>query len=130
MNVPVDRYSIAIVALAALLAISVGCNIRFGGSIADNNRLRELQQQSERTIAELAEQTDGAERRAAAAERINREATGIVADALNTTTATGASLARANEIIRKVIATLQNLELLYRGADGSGGGGVDTVGGE
>ena len=121
---------VTIIILSVILAVSVGCNIRFGRSVADNNRLRELQLESERTIAELTDDNRRAEKRATTAERLNREAAVIVADALHTNAPTGANLARANEIVRSVITTLQNLELLYRGSNGCGDNGLDTLGGE
>ena len=119
-----------IVILAALLAISIGLNIGLGRGFANNQRLRELQRESERTIIELTEYNKHAEQRATAAERLNREAAVIVTDALGTNAATSQSLARANEILRQVIVALQSLDLLYSGGDGGGGNRLDTMGSE
>ena len=131
MNEKTNRdFIIAVIILSAVLAVSVGFNIGLGRGVADNQRLRDLQRESERTIANLADDNKHAERRAAAAERLNREAAAIVTDALGTNAATGASLARANEILRSVIAALQNLDLLYGRDNGTGGSGMDTLGGE
>ena len=123
------NYLVIIIVLSVVLTVSVGFNFRFRGSVADNNRLGEIQRELERTIVELTEQADGTEQRATAAERINREAAAIVTDALTANEPTGASLARANEILRSVISALQNLDLLYRGSNGGGDNGMDTLGG-
>ena len=123
-------FIITVIILAAILAISVGYNIRFRGSIADNNRLGELQRESERTIAELTAERD-AERHAAGELRsLNREAITNISDALNATAATGPSLTRANELLRSAITALQHLEVLYHSDSNGGGGGLDFVGGE
>ena len=122
-------FIIAVIIMAALLAVSVGYNIRLGRGVADNQRLRDLQRESERTIIELAAERDAERSAVAELRNLNSEAAAIIANALDTVTATGQSLARANEILRQVIAALQSLDLLYRRGDGSGGGRLDTVGG-
>ena len=123
-------FIIAVIIMAALLAVSVGYNIRLGRGVADNQRLRDLQRESERTIIELAAERDA--ERAARRElgKLGAEARGIIGEALHTVETSGTSIARANEKLRAAIAALQNLDILYRRGDGSGCGRLDTVGGE
>ena len=123
------NYLIAIIILSGLFAISIGFNIGLGRSVSDNHRLRDIQRELERTVAELTAERDAERAAIGELRNLNTEAAAIVSEALQTNAAAGASLARANEILRTVITALQNLDLLYSGGDGSGADGVDPLGG-
>jgi len=122
------NYIITIVILSVILTISIGFNFGFGRSVADNQRLRNLQLESERTIAELTAERDNERAAATELRNLGTEARGIISDALTTNAPTASNLARANELIRSTITALQALELLYSRDYGGRDNGLDTLG--
>jgi len=124
------NFIVAIVVLSVICTISIGFNIRFGRSVADNQRIREQQQNLERTVEQLTVERDTANETIRELGRLKQEARRIIDGIIGTTETAGTSLATANKILRHVIVSLQSLELLYGGDRGSGNDGVDSLGGD
>jgi len=124
------NFIITIIVLSALLSVSIGFNIGLGRSVSDDQRIREQYGELKATVARLEAERDAEREITRELRSLNSEAKGIINGIFRTVETTGINLSTANKIIRQVIIALQNLELLYSRDRGSGGDGLDTLGGE
>ena len=123
-------FIVTVIILSIVLTVSIGLNIGFGRSYSDNKQLRNKQRELDITIEQLTAERERERTAAAQLRNLNREANDIIRQALDTAAGNVPNYARANEIIRAVIAALQNLEVLYNHSDGSGDYRMDTMGRE
>jgi uncharacterized coiled-coil DUF342 family protein len=121
----INRNSIiAVIVLSALFTISVGFNIGLGKCLSDNQRFNDRQREYETTIAELTGERDAEREINRELRSLSREARAVISDLIRTVETTGTGLSTANQILRTVINSLQNLDLLY---SRSGSNGLDTL---
>jgi hypothetical protein len=104
---------IVFIILSALFAISVGFNIGLGKRLSDNQRLIYRQREYETTIARLTAERDTEREINREFRKLSREARGVISDLIGTVETSGSGLSTANQILRTVINSLQNLDLLY-----------------
>jgi hypothetical protein len=124
------NFIIAIVILSVVLTISIGLNIGFGKSVADNNGFREQQRRYEETIKRLEAEQNTDREAIRELRNLNREAEGIIEGIIRGTETAGTNLTAANKILRYVIDSLQSLNLLYSRNRSSWVDGVDSLVGE
>jgi uncharacterized coiled-coil DUF342 family protein len=115
---------IAFIVLSTLFAISVGFNIGLRKCLSDNQRFNDRQREYETTIAELTGERDAEREINRELRNLSREARAVISDLIGTVETTGTGLSTANQILRTVINSLQNLDLLY---SRSGSNGLDTL---